>query len=120
MQNQRMSVVGFDDTSYEEVGLGEYANPHGRQRGGKQWQPKYKGDDECKLKVDIPNFSDDLNIEGFLDWLTEVDRFFDYTELPDDRKVKFVAYMLKGGASIWWDRLREIRMREVWPDSNMA
>ena len=47
-----------------------------------------------------------------MDWLTEVGRFFDYTELPDNRKVKFVAYRLKRGASLWWDRLREMRMRE--------
>ena len=40
------------------------------------------------------------------------DRFFDYTELPNDRKVKFVAYKPKGGASIWWDILREMRMIE--------
>ena len=54
-----------------------------------------------------------LNIERFLDWLTEVDMFFDYTELLDDRKVKFIAYRLKVGASVWWDILREMRMREV-------
>ena len=29
-----------------------------------------------------------------------------------DIKVKFVAYKLKGKASIWWDTLREMRMRE--------
>ena len=41
-----------------------------------------------------------------------MDRFFEYVELPKDRKVKFVTYRLKGGASVWWDRLRETRMRE--------
>ena len=112
IRNQRRPVAGFNDTSDEEDDLGEYANLCGRQRGGRQWQPNYKGDDEYKLKVDIPNFSCDFNIEGLLEWLTEVDRFFDYTELLDDRKVKFVAYRLKGGASIWWDRLREMRIRE--------
>ena len=80
--------------------MSEYANPHGRQKGGRQWQPNYRGDDEYKLKVDIPNFSGDLNIEGFLDWLTEVDMFFDYNKLPNDRKIKFVAYVLKRGASV--------------------
>ena len=32
-----------------------------------------------------------LIIEGVLDWLIEVDRFFEYTEFLEDRKVKFVA-----------------------------
>ena len=44
----------------------------------------------------IPNISGDLDIEGFLDWLTEVDRFFEYTKLPKAKKVKFFAYRLKG------------------------
>ena len=57
---------------------------------------KYRGDDKYKLKVDISNFHGDLNIEVFLDWLIELDRFFNYTELVDDRKVKFFACRLKG------------------------
>ena len=47
-----------------------------------------------------------------MDWLTAVDRFFDYIELPNDKKVKFVTYRLKWEASVWWDKLREMRMRE--------
>ena len=62
--------------------------------------------------INIPNFSGGLNIEGFFNWLIEVDKFFEYTEFPKDKKVKFIAYKLKGRASVWWDRLREMRMRE--------
>ena len=54
----------------------------------------------------------DFDIEGFLDWLIEVDMFFEYAKLLEDRKVKFVEYRLNGRASVWWDRLREMRMRE--------
>ena len=32
--------------------------------------------------------------------------------MPEERKVKFVAYRLIGGASICQDRLREMRMRD--------
>ena len=112
IQNQRRSTVGFDDTLDEDVDFGEFANPRSRQKEGRQWQPNYKGDNEYKLKVNIPNFSGDLDIEGVFDWLTKVDKFFEYTKFPDDIKVKFVAYKLKGRASLWWDRLREMRMRE--------
>ena len=80
--------------------MGEFANLHVKQRGGRQWQPNYRGDDKNKLRVDIPNFSGDLDIEGQLDWLTEVDKFFEYTMLSEDRKSKFDTYMLKGGASV--------------------
>ena len=75
-------------------------------------QLNYRGDDEYKLMVDIVDFSGDLDIKGFLDLLIEVDMFFEYTEFFEDMKVKFIAYKLKGRASIWWDKLREMRIRE--------
>ena len=53
-----------------------------------------------------------LILRDFFDWLTKLDRFFEYTEFYDDRKVKFITYKLEGRASVWWDRLREMRMRE--------
>ena len=62
-------------------------------------------DDDFKLKVDIPTFSGELNMKGFLDWITKVDRFFEYMEIPEEMKVKLVTFRLKGGASIWWERL---------------
>ena len=35
IQNQRSLFAEFDDTLHEEVYLGEYVNPRGRQRGGR-------------------------------------------------------------------------------------
>ncbi|KAF2298328.1 hypothetical protein GH714_022325 [Hevea brasiliensis] len=39
-----------------------------------------------KLKMDIPTFSGDFDIEGFLYWFTEVDPFFKYDEILKERK----------------------------------
>ena len=92
--------MSYVDTSDDEADLDEITNARGRFGGVRQWKPNYRGDDEYKLKVDIPNFIADLDRKGFLDWLIEVDRFFDYTKLPENRKVKFVAYRFKGGVSV--------------------
>ena len=37
--------------------------------------------------------------------------FFEYIEFPEDKKIKIVAYKLKGRVPVWWDRLREMGMR---------
>ena len=57
------------------------------------------------MKVDIPSFNGNLNIEDFIDWIAEVDKFFYYMVIPEDRRVRLVACRLKGGASTLWDRL---------------
>ncbi|XP_010278719.1 PREDICTED: uncharacterized protein LOC104612828 [Nelumbo nucifera] len=33
-------------------------------------------------------------------------------EIPEEHRVKLVAFRLKGGASVWWKRMRETRIRE--------
>ena len=35
IRNQKRSIIGFNDTSDEEADLGEFANPRGRQKGGR-------------------------------------------------------------------------------------
>ncbi|KAL5548403.1 hypothetical protein UlMin_003634 [Ulmus minor] len=60
-------------------------------------------------------------MEGLLDWLKKVDNYFDYTETPEEHKVKLVAYKLNGGASAWWDQEQNTRRRmgktpiRTWP-----
>ena len=49
------------------------ANPGGKRVRRNAHQRNHWGNDEYKLNVDIPTFSGDLDIEGFLDWITEVD-----------------------------------------------
>ncbi|KAG6747366.1 hypothetical protein POTOM_049769 [Populus tomentosa] len=71
-----------------------------------------RGPQQFRMKMDLPSFNGQLQIEGFLDWLAVVERFFDYMEIPEDKKVKLVAYRLMGGASAWWEQLQLTRMRQ--------
>ena len=40
-----------------------------------------------------------------------MERFFDYEEMLEERKVKFVVTKLKGHAALWWDGLQIERRR---------
>ena len=55
------------------------------------------------MKVKIPYFSGNLDIESFLDWIYEVEEFFDMAYIPEEKHVKFIAYKLKRGRAAWCD-----------------
>ena len=54
---------------------------------------------EYRMKIEIPSFSGKLNIESFLDWVNEVEKFFNMTYISKETHVKFVVYKLKGRAA---------------------
>ena len=70
------------------------------------------------MKVKLPSFNGNISIEEYLDWVSEVEKFFNYMGSTNDKHVYLVAYKLKGRASAWWDcvqlncnRKRKIPMR---------
>ena len=61
------------------------------------------------MKIEISSFSRKFDIESFLDWVFEVEKFFDMAYVPKEKHIKFVAYKLKGGAATWWDHKKAPR-----------
>jgi hypothetical protein len=84
----------YDGTGYRDA----YGEQPRRQDYGREESHKYR------TKIDLSSFNGHLHIEDFLDWVMEVERFFDYMSIHEDRKVKLVAYKFKGGASTWWEK----------------
>ncbi|KAL5787693.1 hypothetical protein ACOSP7_004642 [Xanthoceras sorbifolium] len=74
-----------------------------------QQQVQYGALPKYKVKADIPNFNGMFKIEELLDWLCEVESFFQFMDVPDDAQLKMVVYKLKGGALAWWENLCEER-----------
>ncbi|KAI5678801.1 hypothetical protein M9H77_09751 [Catharanthus roseus] len=53
----------------------------------------YGGD--FRLKVDIPSFYGNLGIEDFVDWIAKIDHFFEYMDIPQEKRVKLVRNDLR-------------------------
>jgi hypothetical protein len=59
--------------------------------------------------MDIPMYEGNLDVEELLDWFRALDKYFDYEDIEEDKKVKHVVTRLKGHATLWWDELQADR-----------
>ena len=66
---------------------------------------------ECPSKIDLPYSDGHMDIEQFLDWLVEVERFFEHAQIAEVRQEKLVAHKLKASAYGWWEKLQRMRIR---------
>jgi len=64
---------------------------------------EYSNPNEYRMTIEILSFSGNLDIESFLHWAYEIEKFFDMAYIPEEKHIKFIAYKLKGGATAWWD-----------------
>ena len=55
---------------------------------------------EKRPKFNVPTFSRKLNLEELIDWINELDEYFEYEEIEDLDRVRFVKAKLKGYAKI--------------------
>ena len=54
-------------------------------------------------RLEVSAFVGGLNPKYLIDWINEMNKCFDYEEMGDEKRVKFVVTRLKGHASLWWD-----------------
>jgi hypothetical protein len=43
--------------------------------------------------------------------MNDMEKLFEYDEMDDEKKVKFVVTKLKGNATLWWDGVQVERRR---------
>jgi hypothetical protein len=63
----------------------------------------------AREKMDIPVYEGNLDVEELLYWIRALDKYFDYEDVDEDKKVKHVITRLKGHATPWWDELQADR-----------
>ena len=65
-----------------------------------------------KPKVEILVYEGSLNAEELMDWISTLDKYFDYEEVDDKKKVKFAITRLECHVANWWDELQTSRARK--------
>ena len=63
----------------------------------------------CPLVFDFAQLNGRFYIEEFIDWLVEIERFFESGCIAEKKQVKFVESKLKGKAWTWWEQLQRMR-----------
>ncbi|VFQ89704.1 unnamed protein product [Cuscuta campestris] len=116
---QRLAVRDLEDHEESDQGSqSSFENPYHREPRRRDFRVRddYRGG--LGFKVEIPSFSGTLQADDFIDWLNEVDRIFEYKDVPDRDKVKLVAIKLHGRASAWWEQMRRTREKKGKPKIN--
>ena len=60
----------------------------------------------------MPTYEGSLTAEHLINWINELDKYFEYYELDEDEKVNLASTRLKGHASLWWDSVQVERRRK--------
>lgn len=62
-------------------------------------------------KIEVYAFVGSLRLEELIDWINEIDEYFEYDKIEDLDRVRFAKTKLKGHANIWWRELQLERGR---------
>eukprot|EP00253_Pinus_taeda_P031584 PITA_31584 len=62
-------------------------------------------------KLELRTYDGSLSIDVVLDWISEMDKYFECEEVSEDCRVKFAATKLKGHTTLWWDSVQNERKR---------
>ena len=56
-------------------------------------------------KFKVPTFLQKINLEELIDWIHELEEYFEYEEIEDTNRVRFAKAKLKGHTKMWWQEV---------------
>lgn len=65
-----------------------------------------------KAKMDLSSYIGSMNIEKVIDSIIMMDNFFEYEEMEDEKKVKFIVTKLKRHIALSWDGVQDQKRRK--------
>jgi len=87
------------DVSEPEVGAAEEEEPADVTPEMRFFKSVLRSTSKPRLEVSI--YTGSLSLEELIDWINDMDKFFDYEETEEGKKVKFAITKSKGHATLW-------------------
>jgi hypothetical protein len=120
MRELRARLDAMETTQRQTVDVGDVSEAESENEAGAEEEVAVEDAAEERLfrvvarigareKMDILMYEGNLDVEELLDWFRALDKYFDYEDVEEDKKVKHVVTRLKGHATLWWDELQADR-----------
>jgi hypothetical protein len=62
-----------------------------------------------RAKIEVPMYKGNLDAKELLDWIRSMDKYLDYEDIDEEKRVRHAITRLKGHATLWWDELQAER-----------
>ena len=66
-------------------------------------------------KLELSIYDDSLKAKNLIDWISEMDKYFEYEENDENKRVKFAVTRLKGHDALQWDNVHDARRKKEKP-----
>ena len=63
------------------------------------------------VKIEAPTFDGQLDPTKFIDWLADMDHYFEWYEMSDERRVRFAKMKLVSQAKLYWTNYERLMTR---------
>ena len=100
--------VHLEDVSDDEVATQNH-NPEPEEDQDEERLLRVLSREKSKPTVEVVPYDGKLDTNAMLNWISDMEKFFEYENTPDNRKVKIAVTRLKGHASQWWENLQTDR-----------
>ena len=100
----------LDDVSDDEVVVTE-PNPKHEEDQDIERLLRVLSRKNSKPTIEVVPYDGKLDTNAMLDWILDMEKFFEYENTLDNKKVNILATRLKGHASLWWEHLQIDRQR---------
>lgn len=63
-------------------------------------------------RLEVPSFKGSLKLKDLFDWVGVMEKYFDWEEMEDPKRVKFACTKLKGHVTLWWEHIQKEKVQK--------